>query len=157
MDAEIELRRNEKLDTRSWRSSKLKDEKDGTGYGFRLAQHQLGFDADGDPETSCTVERVTFVDQKTMPRGTSKKPAYHTIKTLISKSNITGKAGAPFSAPCIKIDDALTDLKNGLATTEPKRRMTKAKALVDSLTADNFFVSGIDSETGEGWIWLPDE
>lgn len=157
MDAEIELRRNEKLDTRSWRSSKLKDEKDGTGYGFRLAQHQLGFDADGDPETSCTVERVTFVDQKTMPRGSSKKPAYHTIKTLISKSNITGKAGAPFSAPCIKIDDALTDLKNGLATTEPKRRMTKAKALVDSLTADNFFVSGIDSETGEGWIWLPDE
>ena len=63
MDAEIELRRDEKLDTRSWRSSKLKDEKDGTGYGFRLVQHQLGFDADGDPETSCTVEREVFVHQ----------------------------------------------------------------------------------------------
>ena len=102
MDAEIELRRDEKLDTRSWRSSKVKDEKDGTGYGFRLVQHRLGFDTDGDPETSCTVEREVFLKQKPTPKGSAKKPAYDAITSLISQSSITGKANAPFTARCIK-------------------------------------------------------
>ena len=157
MDAEIELKRDEKLNTRSWRSSKLKDEKDGTGYGFRLAQHRLGFDADGDPETSCTVEREVFVHQKPLPRGTAKKPAYHAIKTLISESNVTGKAGAPFTAKCIKVDDAVPVVSSGLATIPSNKRSNRAKVLINALSADNFLNCGIETATGEGWIWLPDE
>jgi len=157
MDAEIELRRDEKLDTRSWRSSKLKDEKDGTGYGFRLVQHQLGFDADGDPETSCTVEREVFVHQKPTPRGTAQKPAYHAIKTLISQSNVTGKAGAPIAAQCIKVDDAVTVVSKGLVTTPQNKRSNRARTLINALSADNFLNCGIETATDEGWIWLPDE
>lgn len=157
MDAEIELRRDEKLDTRSWRSSKLKDEKEGTGYGFRLAQHQLGFDADGDPETSCTVEREVFVHQKPAPRGTAKKPAYLAIKTLISKSNVTGKAGAPITAQCIKVDDAVTVVSKGLVTIPQNKRSNRARTLINALSADNFLNCGIETATDEGWIWLPDE
>ena len=156
MDAEIELRRNEKLDTRSWRSSKVKDEKDGTGYGFRLVQHRLGFDADGDPETSCTVEREVFLKQKSTPKGSAKKPAYDAITSLISQSSITGKANAPFTARCIKVDDAMLAVSKELVTTPKNKRSNRARTLIDSLAADNFLRRGTDAKE-EGWIWLPDE
>ena len=157
MDAEIELRRNEKLDTRSWRSSKVKDEKDGTGYGFRLVQHRLGFDADGDPETSCTVEREALVFQRPEPTGSSQKPAYKAIKQLLKDTSTKGMAGAPLASACITVDSAIDEVKAGLSTVEVSKRSNRAKKIVDNLVAKGFLRTGIDSVTDEGWLWLPEE
>ena len=127
MDAEIELRRDEKLDTRSWRSSKVKDEKDGTGYGFRLVQHRLGFDADGDPETSCTVEREVVVFQRPEPTGSSQKPAYKAIKQLLKDTSTKGMAGAPYASACITVDSAIDAVKAGLSTVDASKRSNQRK------------------------------
>ena len=157
MDAEIELRRNEKLDTRSWRSSKVKDEKDGTGYGFRLVQHRLGFDADGDPETSCTVEREALAFQRPEPTGSSQKPAYKAIKQLLKDTSTKGIAGAPYASACIRADSGIDVVKAGLSTVDSSKRNNRAKKIINDLVGNGFLHTGIDSVTDEGWLWLPEE
>ena len=157
MDAEIELRRDENLDTRSWRSSKVKDEKDGTGYGFRLVQHRLGFDTDGDPETSCTVERETLVFQRPEPTGSSQKPAYKAIKQLLKDTSTKGMAGAPLASACLTVDSAIDEVKAGLSTVQASKRTHQARDTIKNMIAKGFLHTGIDPVTDEGWLWLPEE
>lgn len=54
MDAVIEVGRNG--DSRYWRLAKSKEGRDGIRRGFRLKSVGLGYDADGEPVTSCVVE-----------------------------------------------------------------------------------------------------
>lgn len=54
MDAVIEVGRNG--DSRYWRLAKSKEGQDGIRRGFRLKSVGLGYDADGEPITSCVVE-----------------------------------------------------------------------------------------------------
>ena len=54
MDAVIEVGRNG--DSRYWRLAKSKEGRDGIRRGFRLKSVGLGYDADGEPITSCVVE-----------------------------------------------------------------------------------------------------
>ena len=157
MDAEIELIRDKQKDTRSWRSSKLKDEKDGDSYGFRLLGHYLGFDEDGDAITSCTVESEITVQEKRLPKGKLNRPAYYTIKALISESTIRGVGTVPCEYRCIRVDDAIAVVREQLVTTQSNRRTTKAKGILDSLIAEGFFKSGLDPTNDEGWIWAPEE
>ena len=157
MDAEIELRRDEQKDTRSWRSSKLKDEKDGNSYGFRLLGHYLGSDEDGDAITSCTIEPYITVQQKRLPTGKFNKPAYYTIKALISKSTMRGIGTVPCERKCIRVDLAIAALREQLVTTPSNRRTTKAKGILERLIAERFFKSVLDPTNDEGWIWAPEE
>ena len=53
-DVELEVVRADQA--RSVTVTKMKDGEDGTEYGFALETVVLGFDADGDEETSCVVE-----------------------------------------------------------------------------------------------------
>ena len=54
MDAVIEVGRNG--DSRYWRLAKSKEGRDGIRRGFRLKSVGLGYDADGEPVSSCVVE-----------------------------------------------------------------------------------------------------
>jgi archaellum biogenesis ATPase FlaH len=54
LDANIEVIGGDK---RSWLLEKSKDGEDGKSFAFRLEVQNLGTDSDGDPITSCTVER----------------------------------------------------------------------------------------------------
>lgn len=54
LDAVIEVGRNG--DARYWRMSKSKESEDGKRRGFRLKPVGLGYDGDGEPETSCVIE-----------------------------------------------------------------------------------------------------
>ena len=135
----------------------MKDEEDGKKFGFRLVQHRLGFDADGDPETSCTVEREAVVFQRPEPTGSSQKPAYKAIKQLLKDTSTKGIAGAPYASACIRVDSAIDVVKAGLSTVDASKRSNRAKKIVDDLVAKGFLHTGIDSVTDEGWLWLPEE
>ena len=120
-------------------------------------QHRLGFDADGDPETSCTVEREALVFQRPEPTGSSQKPAYKAIKQLLKDTSTKGMAGAPLASACITVDSAIDEVKAGLSTVEVSKRSNRAKKIVDDLVAKGFLHTGIDPVTDEGWLWLPEE
>lgn len=59
-DAEIEIVRNG--DYRVANVTKMKDGTDGESYAFKLKVVSLGFDADGEEESSCVVEHVDKVE-----------------------------------------------------------------------------------------------
>lgn len=157
MDAEIELRRDEQKDTRFWRSSKLKDERDGNSHGFQLIGQFLGFDADGDAQTSCTIEPEAAAQQKRVPVGKLNKPAYHAIKALISESTVTGIGDVPDEHNCIRVDEAIAAVREQLVTTASKRRTTRAKGILDGLIAKGFLKSALNPTNDEGWIWAPEK
>lgn len=157
MDAEIELRRDEQKDTRFWRSSKLKDERDGNSHGFQLIGQFLGLDADGDAQTSCTIEPEAAAQQKRVPVGKLNKPAYHAIKALISESTVTGIGDVPDEHNCIRVDEAIAAVREQLVTTASKRRTTRAKEILDGLIAKGFLKSALNPTNDEGWIWAPEK
>lgn len=64
-----QLRIERKDDSRTAHIEKMKDEKDGGAYGFRLRVVELGEDEDGDPVTSCVIEAV----DETVPNTNGKK------------------------------------------------------------------------------------
>ena len=140
-----------------WTSSKLRDDKDELGFGFRLVQHQVGIDSDGDPETSCSVEPEVLVLQKPGPQGSSQKPAYRAIKKLITGSTDTGIAGAPFSANCIEVESTVEIVASDLVTVQSNKRSNRARNIINNLIAGGYLRSGIEQTTDEGWIWLPDD
>jgi hypothetical protein len=59
LDAAIEVEREG--DARRWRIAKSKDGADDGVHPFRLVRVDLGTDADGDPLSSCIVERVALL------------------------------------------------------------------------------------------------
>ena len=135
----------------------MKDEEDGKKFGFRLARHHLGYDDDGDAETSCTVKSEALVFQRPEPTGSSQEPAYKAIKQLLKDTSTKGMAGAPPASACITVDSAIDAVKAGLSTVEVSKRSNSAKKIVDNLDAKGFLRTGIDSVTDEGWLWLPEE
>ena len=138
-------------------SSKLKDEEDGKKFGFRLARHHLGYDDDGDAETSCTVKSEALVFQRPEPTGSSQKPAYKAIKQLLKDTSTKGMAGAPLASACITVDSAIDEVKAGLSTVQASKRTYQARDTIKNMIAKGFLRTGIDSVTDEGWLWLPEE
>lgn len=62
LDAAIEV--SSDGETRKWTLTKSKDGQDGLSHAFRLKVHELGFDEDGDPITSCTVELLDDIPDR---------------------------------------------------------------------------------------------
>lgn len=71
LDAVIEVGRNG--EARYWRMSKSKESEDGKRRGFRLKPIGLGYDEDGEPETSCVVEpdNTPVQEEKPLNRHTA--------------------------------------------------------------------------------------
>jgi hypothetical protein len=157
LDAEIEIDNNKLTKTRSWNTGKVKDAKDDIKNGFRLEQHCIGVDEDGDEETSCTVESEIFSGSvRAGPSGTNQKPAYEALKKLISGSTIFGEAGAPFCAECVTMNDAVIAVVQTLTTQEKHKRKNGARTLVKRLEELGYLRTGFD-DAGDAWVWLSDE
>jgi hypothetical protein len=122
---------------------KVKDGEDGQSHPFRLAAHMLGFDSDGDPITSCTVERdCSLLFTKPEPSGSKQKVALKAIKQALANS--TDKR--------MTVEAAVSEIAKSLITTPSNKRTNTARQLLGSLTAGGFLSSELIDD--EGWIWL---
>ncbi len=82
LDAAVEVSRNG--DARCWRVTKAKEAEDGTRRGFRLKAVNIGFDEDGEPETSCVVEPDEGAAlQEEKPLTPALKYALESLKTAL--------------------------------------------------------------------------
>ena len=123
---------------------KVKDGEDGQSHPFRLVAHTLGVDSDGDPITSCTVERDhSAIFAKPEPSGKAQKAALKVIKQALS--NITNKK--------MTVEAAVSEIAKTLTTIESNRRNNRARKLLGDLTTGGHLSSGLVDD--EGWIWLP--
>jgi hypothetical protein len=153
LDAAIEVERN--TNGRSWSVAKAKDSTDGQGFPFKLKVHDLGKDADGDPLTSCTVERsYGQLFQTPEPSGKAQKLALKLIKAEIAQSKETNKAGSGKSAQCLKFEDAVTNIAGTLTTVVANKRRNRARAILNSLNDGGHINTGLDVGD-ESWLWLP--
>ena len=158
LDAAIAVK-NDKDNTKVWSLTKSKDGADQQDFGFRLKQHVIGTDEDGETETSCTVEPEglgTKPQPQLKPKGSQQGPAYDALKNLIENSLINGQGGAPFYINCVSLDAAVAEVAGTLSTVDKGKRKNRARALIDTFTSGSFLMSGINSETDESWFWLPD-
>jgi hypothetical protein len=140
LDANIEVVGSDK---RSWLLEKSKDGEDGKCFGFRLEAQNLGTDSDGDPITSCTVERDhSAILSKPEPSGKVQKAALKTIKQALSSTpnkRMTVEAG-------------VSEIAKTLTTIASNRRTNRARQLLGNLSADGHLSSELVND--EGWIWL---
>jgi archaellum biogenesis ATPase FlaH len=140
LDANIEVVGGDK---RSWLLEKSKDGEDGKSFGFRLEVQRLGIDSDGDPITSCTVERDhSAIFTKPEPSGKVQKAALKVIKQALS--NIANKK--------MTVEAAVSEIAKNLTTIESNRRNNRARKLLGDLTAGGHLSSELVGD--EGWIWL---
>lgn len=141
LDANIEVVGGDK---RSWLLEKSKDGEDGKSFGFRLEIQRLGVDGDGDPITSCSVERDhSAIFSKPEPSGKVQKAALKTIKQALSYT-ATGR---------ITVDTGVSEITKTLTTITTNKRTNRARQLLGGLTADGHLSTALIND--EGWIWLP--
>lgn len=141
LDANIEVVGGDK---RSWLLEKSKDGTDGKSFGFRLEVRQLGIDTDGDPVTSCTVERDhSAIFTKLEPSGKRQKVALNIVKNVLG--NIANKR--------MTVEAAVSEIASSLTTIASNKRTNTARQLLGSLTAGGFLSSELVND--EGWVWLP--
>jgi len=140
LDANIEVVGGDK---RSWLLEKSKDGEDGKSFGFRLEVQRLGADGDGDPITSCTVERDhTVIFSKPEPSGSKQKVALKAIKKTLVNS----------ATKKMTIEAAVSEIANSLITTPSNKRNNSARQLLGSLIDGGFLSSSLVDN--EGLIWL---
>ena len=141
-------------DNRSWLLEKNKDGADGQSFAFKLEVQSLGLDADGEPITSCTVERNTnVIFQRPEPSGKNQKPALKLIKQTLVLSSDFNKCNSGTKTACIKVEDAVTKLASTLTTLASNKRSNRARAIIGSLTQGGYLGTGLQLD--EGFLWLP--
>ena len=89
-DAEIEITRNE--DLRVAAVTKMKDGMDGARLAFKLTTVALGFDPDGDEESSCIVQHVEEQPQQNIkrakPTGAIQIITYELLKRMAAGGSV---------------------------------------------------------------------
>ncbi len=152
LDGAIEVERT--MHGRAWTVNKVKDGEDGKSLPFNLKVHNLGNDIDGDPLTSCTVERdFGQLFQVREPTGKDQKPALRLIKNEIAGGVDVGKAGAGAATKCGKVEDSILKVAGTLTGYPANKRTNRARAIVQSLMDGHYLSSGLDGD--EAWVWLP--
>ena len=148
LDVVIEVTRQE--DRREWRLVKAKDGLDGQSHSFRLDVVELGIDADGWPVTSCVVvpeeQAGDTVGRARVPRGGNQKVIWDGLGELMRASGHFGRADAPPSRPCVKLDDAIHALRDRL-TCPADRQTERTRAAITGLIASGLI------HNREGWLW----
>ena len=149
LDGAIEVTKSN--DNRAWEIAKAKDGVDGLKYPFKLKVHDLGKDEDGDPITSCTVERdnsALFAPPE--PSGKVQKEALKHLRGLIKSSQTKGKANC--LGPCIRFDEAVNNLAPTLLSTAKSKQVNRARQLISDLVKGGYLHHGTQGD--EGWLWL---
>ena len=150
LDACIEVTRTD--DRREWRIGKSKDGEDGKEHPFRLAVVEIDEDEDGDPITSCVIERDEpageTVRRAALPGGGNQRLAYDAISAALKTAKNFGMGSAPPGRPCLDLE-AATEIAAKSLLTDPKRRRERAQTAITGL------VSRGNLCHAEGWIWLP--
>lgn len=149
LDGAIEVTKSN--DNRAWEIAKAKDGVDGLKHPFKLKVHDLGKDEDGDPITSCAVERdnsALFAPPE--PSGKVQKEALKHLRGLIRSSQIKSKAGCVGS--CVRFDDAVDKLAPTLLSTAKNKQVNRARQLINDLVKGGYLHHGMQGD--EGWLWL---
>lgn len=134
---------------RQWTLDKNKEGADGTSFPFTLEVVDIGEDEDGVPVTSCFARPSDghAVMLRKMPKGGNQRVIYDALAPLFRASSAWGKADAPASRPCLRLDYAIEKSKGSLVV-EPKRQAERARLAIQGMAA-----AGILGHA-EGWIWL---
>lgn len=141
LDANIEVTGGDK---KSWLLEKSKDGEDGKSFGFRLEVQELGIDSDGDPITSCTVERdYASIFTKPEPSGSQQKVALKAIKQEL----------ANYSNQRATSEDCVLAVVKTLTATPSNKRTNRARQILGTLTANGYLSSELIDDVG--WVWLP--
>ena len=131
-------------DKRSWLLEKSKDGADGKSFGFKLAVQQLGVDSDGDPITSCTVERDhSAIFSKPEPSGKEQKKVLKAIREEIAKVTV-GR---------ITSEAAICVIANEIINVATNKRKNRARQLLGTLINGGYLFGELVND--EGWVWLP--
>lgn len=150
LDACIEVSRND--ERREWKLSKAKDGEDGKAHPFRLEVVEIGTDEDGDPITSCVVEReeppADGIRRAALPGGGNMRLAYDAIAAALKDARTYGMGAAPPGRPCIELEVAI-DAAGAVLPVEPKRKRERARNAITNLVGRG------NLEHREGWVWLP--
>jgi hypothetical protein len=146
LDSSIEVSRS--ATQREWTAAKVKDGRDGATHGFRLEDVDLGQDDDGEPITSCIVRPA--LDAAPVgprpPTGGHQRIVWDALGPMLRESREFGKAGAPPTKPCIRLQDAIEQTRDRLAV-DPKRRNERARAAITGLVARRLI------GCNEDWLW----
>jgi len=123
VDIAIELKGGTK---KSWRVKKNKDGEEGGESEFKLIQHTVGNDDDGEPITSCSVELdpSTAPAQK-MPKGKNQGCIYKALEAACLSDN--GNDGA------IQLINAIEIGANALINTPNNKRKNEARKIIENL------------------------
>lgn len=147
MDAVIHVARNG--DARSWSVEKSKDGIDGDIHSFKLKVETLGTEETGEAITSCIVERDTSESSNRsikLPRGGNQRLVLEAIRPLF-KAGQVGKEGAPPTAACIEVQEAILAGGKNLVC-ENSRRNSRARDAINGLKA-----AGVLGHHND-WLWL---
>jgi hypothetical protein len=140
LDANIEVTGGDK---KSWLLEKSKDGEDGKSFSFRLEVHTLGNDSDGDPITSCTVERdYASIFTKPEPSGKAQKEALKIVKQALANS----------PNQRLTVEDGISAIAKSLTTVASNKRNNRARKLLGDLTTGGFLSSELIDDVG--WVWL---
>ena len=148
LDCVLEVSRQD--GRREWRLAKAKDAGDDAAHPFRLDVVELGDDAEGYPITSCVIEpeeaAADSVSRARVPRGGNQRILWDGLGELMRASPDFGKADAPPSRPCVRLDDAIHSLR-GRLTCPTDRQTERTRQAITGLIA-----SGLINNR-EGWLW----
>jgi len=148
IDASIQVSRQGNL--RHWTFDKIKDGADGVNEGFKLLEVELGIDADGDPITSCVIQRDRSVNfNAPMPQGQNQIIIWETLKPMFD-AGVLGISGVPPEARCIRMDEAIKAGAEKLTCPSDKKNTNSKNALKGLITRGLL-------EANEGWVWKPDK
>ncbi len=121
VDAELEVKSRGEF--KELRVTKMKDGEDGEVFAFHLEQHHVGFDADGQSVTSCSVRYLDYVPQAAQHRklGASQKIILETVQELdIFREGATKRA---------LIDNVVTKIPAPADGKKDNRRSNVERAL----------------------------
>jgi AAA domain len=152
-DAEIEVVRNG--DYRVANITKMKDGSDGETFAFKLKVIPLGFDADGEEESSCVIEHIDAAPQE--QRLSKQKPSGACQTLVMDVLRTVAPSGT------VDLDDLVEGYVARVPRTEGKdnRRRDAKRALQDLIAKKLAYMQGEDRvsltslvTTGneEGWL-----